>query len=607
MNVERTLARLGVDGVVRGNELVAACPAHYDRTGKVDANPSWSISLTKGMHHCLGGETLVGTKNGRVPIRDLNGKKVELLTSDGWVASTVRDFGVQRLWDVVIQRNGVRKTIRATPEHRWFTRSKSLRVTYKTERTTRDLRPGHTLMSATPAPLEGLSMSPDGIRAGFIFGDGTRNKKTGKSLVVPHTVHKKNAVEELFPDGAYGYHLGWRSLPSLGESPEFLYGWLAGYFAADGCVDKNGLPKISSASKENLEFVKDVCWRLGLVTHGIVSQVRDAVVPGGRVYKDHELFSLALGRRSFPAEFYLLSHHRDRHRAGSYERLRWRVVEVIPREVEETVYCAEVPGLHEFVLDDYILTGNCFSCGYKGSLASLVEYLTGETLVEDLSERRAAMGEIIDSLGSIEDQMQRMGRSSRGLPENALKVFSRPPEGALLSRQVSAPACKNMEALWDGRSDSWVLVIRSATGALLGWQVKGTRTRDFRNFPTGVQKSRSLYGFAHAASSDFVVVVESPLDAVRLTTHRIPAVATYGASVSTEQIRLLSSQWQLVISAFDNDAAGKKATKTLINSPTALNLCVMPYTDDSKDPGEMPLRSLLHNIKTAPSAFTMDL
>lgn len=606
MTVLRTIERLGIDGDVRGNELIAACPAHKERTGRPDNDPSWSINLDKGMHHCLGGETLVGTKNGRVPIRDLDGQKVDLLTSDGWVASTVRDFGTQRLWDIVLQRNGVRKTIRATPEHRWFVRLKGPDP-YRVERTTRDLLPGQTLVSATPDPVE-LSMDPDAIRRGFIFGDGTRNKKTGKSFVKVHTDHKKDAVEGLFPDGTYGYPLEWRSLPAIESSPNYLYGWLAGYFAADGCVDKNGLPKISSASRENLEFIKDVCWRLGLVTHTVVSQVRDAVVPGGKVYSNHELFSLTLGRGSFPADFYLLKHHRERHNPGAYERLRWRVVEVIPREVEETVYCAEVPGLHEFVLDDFILTGNCFSCGYKGSLKSLVRFMTGEDLDEDgIDLRPGAMSPVLAMLGGMDIDSQQYADRPQVFPDSALEVFTEPPEHALRQRKVSARACRDTESLWDPRTQSWILVIRDPQGRLLGWQVKGTLDRTFRNFPTGVLKRRSLFAFSYSRDSDFVVVVESPLDATYLATHHVPAVATYGASVSREQQQILSSQWGLVITAFDNDEAGRKATKTLVNSPLSLNLCVMQYVDDSKDPGEMPIRTLLHQIKTAPSPFVMDV
>ena len=51
--------------------------------------------------------------------------------------------------------------------------------------------------------------------------------------------------------------------PSLDESPQYLAGWLAGYFAADGCVAADGTVILNSADRSNLEFVRDVCTRLG--------------------------------------------------------------------------------------------------------------------------------------------------------------------------------------------------------------------------------------------------------------------------------------------------------------------------------------------------------
>lgn len=250
---------------------------------------------------------------------------------------------------------------------------------------------------------------------------------------------------------------------------------------------------------------------------------------------------------------------------------------------------------------------HCFSCGWKGSLKSLVKYMTGEDLLDEVDLRPGAMADVLSSLQDVDVEAQRYGSYRKVLPENSLAVFTEPPEDALRDRKVSGAACRDLGALWDHRSDSWILTIRDSQDCLLGWQVKSTRNKSFRNFPPGVPKRESLFGFSTARRSDFVVVVESPLDAVYLASYKVPAVATYGASVSLQQSRLLSMQWGLVISAFDNDAAGRKATKMLINSPSAINLCVMQYTDETKDPGEMPIRALLHQIRTAPSPFVLDL
>ena len=48
------LAALGIEVIdVRYDELLALCPKHKERTGKVDHNPSWSFNPELGLHHCL--------------------------------------------------------------------------------------------------------------------------------------------------------------------------------------------------------------------------------------------------------------------------------------------------------------------------------------------------------------------------------------------------------------------------------------------------------------------------------------------------------------------------------------------------------------------------
>lgn len=52
--MESTLKSLGIDVLnVRGSELQARCPAHKDRTGKEDNNPSWWINADTGQHICF--------------------------------------------------------------------------------------------------------------------------------------------------------------------------------------------------------------------------------------------------------------------------------------------------------------------------------------------------------------------------------------------------------------------------------------------------------------------------------------------------------------------------------------------------------------------------
>jgi DNA primase len=49
-----TLSRLGIEVVnTRGDELQGYCPAHAERTGKEDRNPSWWINSDTGQHICF--------------------------------------------------------------------------------------------------------------------------------------------------------------------------------------------------------------------------------------------------------------------------------------------------------------------------------------------------------------------------------------------------------------------------------------------------------------------------------------------------------------------------------------------------------------------------
>ena len=52
--MEDLLDRLGIEIVgITGDEIKGHCPAHLERKGKLDSNPSWSINADTGMHNCF--------------------------------------------------------------------------------------------------------------------------------------------------------------------------------------------------------------------------------------------------------------------------------------------------------------------------------------------------------------------------------------------------------------------------------------------------------------------------------------------------------------------------------------------------------------------------
>ena len=179
-----------------------------------------------------------------------------------------------------------------------------------------------------------------------------------------------------------------KETPDLEESRAYLYGWLAGYFAADGCVAADGTVILNSAKRENLEFVRTLCSRLGIATYGITEQIR-AGFPGR---EPSALYRVHFVNDDLGEEFFLLPDHQARFNKANkgFARLGWTVQSVETTDRVEEVFCAEVEDGHAFVLADNILTGNCFGCGAGGDVIKFVMDTDGlgfSETVERLAEK----------------------------------------------------------------------------------------------------------------------------------------------------------------------------------------------------------------------------
>ena len=376
-----------------GHEFKACCPFHSEKS------PSFTVNDAKGFYHCLAAETLVITDHGRVPIAQLAGKTCKVLSRHGqWLDAQFRSYGEQRLWRIELSRNRIRKVLFATDGHRWFVRGRKSAVL------TGKLGPGHRLDSAFPKARDDWHLDPEGVRHGIVFGDGTLFKQRYGTV----NLHgeKDAQLSSWFPDQdpvrrerdngmAYLKIYGGRAfshmkcLPAEDSSPAYLLGFLAGYFAADGHVAKDGTVILNSSNADNLEAVRDIATRLGIGTFGRTSQTRLGL--GGRMSDVHRIHFVA---SSLDGRFFLLSEARRRHADSSkkFERLRWQVVSAEPSERVEQVYCAEVPGEHAFALDDNILTGNCFGCGAHGDAIRWMTDQRGLSFMDAVKELASEAG-----------------------------------------------------------------------------------------------------------------------------------------------------------------------------------------------------------------------
>jgi hypothetical protein len=235
----------------------------------------------------------------------------------------------------------------------------------------------------------------------------------------------------------------------------------------------------------------------------------------------------------------------------------------------------------------------CHSCHYRANLERLIADVRGIDIGQAKSMVVEARSHIDPSVlrRRLAKAMEwKPRRSGNYFPESGLASFDDPPQWALEKRRLTLDACLDYGVRWeDGR---WILPIRDpANLRLWGWQIKGEIKRTFvRNRPTGVEKARTLFGIDTTQEAHQIWVVESPLDAVRLHSVGISALATYGSSVSATQMSMLAT-FDTVICAFDNpliDTAGKHATDVVVATflRWGVNCLTVTYPGDCKDPGD---------------------
>ena len=236
---------------------------------------------------------------------------------------------------------------------------------------------------------------PFGIAHGITYGDRTRY---GSGSIAQLDPVKDTSLVKWFPHSLVsdnGRSLVvrhpprfFKELPPLDETVSYLYGWLAGYVAADGHVAKDGTVMLNCSSRETLEYVRAVCTRLGIGTYGVTEQVREGF-PGP---EPSSLFRIHFVNEDLTEEFFLLDQHRLRFASSpkAYARSGWVVRSVERTDRVEEVFCAVVEQGHAFVLEDNILTGNCFGCSQGGDAIDFLmkqETLSFTEAVERLAHR----------------------------------------------------------------------------------------------------------------------------------------------------------------------------------------------------------------------------
>lgn len=238
----------------------------------------------------------------------------------------------------------------------------------------------------------------------------------------------------------------------------------------------------------------------------------------------------------------------------------------------------------------------CFSCGARGTLSSLLAELLGTQ--DSISVQKFLITSRFNNLTSKSQDKKEV--------ENVQEVssffeFSRVSDTKCLYKNLDPELVFRYGVRWNAKNKSWCLPIISPMGRLEGWQEK--KTGWVRNYPIGVKKSQTLFGIERFTCRT-AILVESPLDIIRFASvyTKPQALASFGASVSKEQLSLLTHVADRVIIAMDNDEAGIESSKRIYKflPPPRNGIRWWNYKGmDAKDIGDMTDDEIVRGFETA--------
>ena len=314
--------------------------------------------------YCFKGDTKILTDNGIKRLDEIVGKDIKILNKNhGWENATVKHFGKDVLYKLVLERYGVEKEIYTTGNHVWYVKDKKNR----TEIPTAELKVGMKIPFNTSKTWSNVTPSPFGVAHGFFTGDGYKNENRpranfcgDKIALLPYFTPSNISGDEK-EYTTIGMPKYFNQLPNLTEAPSYLYGGLSGYFAADGCIDNKGRCTIASVNRDNLEFVRDVLCVLGMPVNEIRQQTRISNLTN----TESTIYILTLSSDYLKEDFFILPEHKARFsdylRNNDRKKRNWIVKSVENTGVVDDVYCAVAYDTHSFTLDNNVLTHNCYA------------------------------------------------------------------------------------------------------------------------------------------------------------------------------------------------------------------------------------------------------
>lgn len=230
----------------------------------------------------------------------------------------------------------------------------------------------------------------------------------------------------------------------------------------------------------------------------------------------------------------------------------------------------------------------CFnpSCGKKGNFRQLYKHMTGKTYGREWILDPVNLQRELDLALEVKNDEE--------LTIDAIEIDYDSDEvknlQTLVDRGYELEVLEDFEIGYSSVKDRVVIPVRDPQYKLVG--LIGRAIHDWQDprylYNKGFKRADVLFNIQNAKAYDSVIVCEGSLDAVKIAQAGFKnVVATLGAKVSPNQVKMIKKYFDSVIVFSDNDDAGAEMRRAILEECRGKEMFTVSIPDGLKDPGDM--------------------
>jgi DNA primase len=238
----------------------------------------------------------------------------------------------------------------------------------------------------------------------------------------------------------------------------------------------------------------------------------------------------------------------------------------------------------------------CFSCGENGTLMDIImkttkrSYFEASRLINNAAKETDFAKQIFNTTNKSTDKFEEFDsvliarlHSDCLSSERSLHYWS--------GRGISPESIDTFHLGYSENQDMVIVPVQTDTGMFVGFVARSIEGKSFKN-STNLPRSKVLFNLNRCKFTE-IIVVESSFDAIKLHQMGFNAVATLGANVSREQLRLLEKYATKIILAPDSDEAGQSFVNKIMDNIKSREISLIKIPAGKKDIGDMTKEEIL--------------